>query len=174
MPTLEVLAGSVSCLRMQMAHLQTASLHGYPQVSLWVLTSCLFTFIFNSRIHHWFTILCWFLPCINMSQPQVYKCPLPLELPSHLLAHPPPPVVTEHRFELLCHTAVPDLPVLHPTLCAFQHHSLYSPPTASASLYICISIVVCKSVHRLYFPRLHMYVLIYDTWFFLSDLPQSV
>ena len=30
-----------------------------------------------------FTILCWFLPYINMNQPQVYMCPLPLEPPSH-------------------------------------------------------------------------------------------
>ena len=27
-----------------------------------------------------FTILCWFLLCINMNQPKVYICPLPLEL----------------------------------------------------------------------------------------------
>ena len=30
-----------------------------------------------------FTILCWFLPYINMNQPKVYICPLPLEPPSH-------------------------------------------------------------------------------------------
>ena len=29
-----------------------------------------------------FTILCWFLPYINMNQPQVYIYPLPLEPPS--------------------------------------------------------------------------------------------
>ena len=27
-----------------------------------------------------FTILCWFLLCINTNQPKVYICPLPLEL----------------------------------------------------------------------------------------------
>jgi len=31
-----------------------------------------------------FTMLCWFLPYINMNQSQVYICPLPLEPPSHL------------------------------------------------------------------------------------------
>ena len=31
-----------------------------------------------------FTILCWFLPYINMNQPQVYICALPLEPSSHL------------------------------------------------------------------------------------------
>ena len=39
-------------------------------------------FIFNWRMNC-FTILCWFLPCINMNQPQVYVCPLPLETPSN-------------------------------------------------------------------------------------------
>ena len=32
-----------------------------------------------------FTILCWFLPYINMNQPWIYICPLPLEPPSHLI-----------------------------------------------------------------------------------------
>ena len=32
---------------------------------------------------NYFAILCWFLPYINMNQPEVYLCPLPLELPSH-------------------------------------------------------------------------------------------
>ena len=39
-----------------------------------------------------FTILCWFLPKINMNQPQVYVCPCPLEPLSHL---PPLQVVPE-------------------------------------------------------------------------------
>ena len=30
-----------------------------------------------------FTVLCWFLPYINMNQPKVYTCPLPLACPSH-------------------------------------------------------------------------------------------
>ena len=37
-----------------------------------------------------FTILCWFLPYINMDQPQVYICPFLLELPSHLPPRPTP------------------------------------------------------------------------------------
>ena len=35
-----------------------------------------------------FTILWWFLPYINISQPQVYMCPLPFEPPSYLPPHP--------------------------------------------------------------------------------------
>ena len=45
-------------------------------------------------------MLCWFLPYINRNQPQVYICPLPFELPSHLLPHSTP---------LSCHRA----PVLY-------------------------------------------------------------
>ena len=41
-----------------------------------------FNFIFNWRI---ITMLWWFLPHTNTSQPQVYTCPLPLEPPSHPL-----------------------------------------------------------------------------------------
>ena len=37
-----------------------------------------------------FTILCWFLPYINMNQPQVYICLLPLEPPSQPPRHPTP------------------------------------------------------------------------------------
>ena len=37
-----------------------------------------------------FTILWWFLPYINISQPQVYMCPLPFEPPSYLPPHPTP------------------------------------------------------------------------------------
>ena len=35
-----------------------------------------------------FTILCWFLPYINISQPQVYICPLPPGPPCQLPPHP--------------------------------------------------------------------------------------
>ena len=52
-------------------------------------------FIFNWRIIS-FTILGWLLPCINMSQPQVCICPVPLEHPSH---HPP------RLTPLVCHRA---------------------------------------------------------------------
>ena len=37
------------------------------------------------------TILCWFLPHVNMNQPQIYVCPLAPEPPSHLPPHPSPP-----------------------------------------------------------------------------------
>ena len=37
---------------------------------------------------NYFTILWWFLPYINMNQPQVYMCPPHLEPPSQLPPHP--------------------------------------------------------------------------------------
>ena len=42
--------------------------------------------IYFSLKDNCFTVLCWFLLNINMNQPQVYICPLPLEPPSHLLS----------------------------------------------------------------------------------------
>ena len=47
----------------------------------------LFYFVFNWRI---ITILCCFMPYINMNQPQVYICPVPLKPPSLLSPHPSP------------------------------------------------------------------------------------
>ena len=44
--------------------------------------------IFFKLEDNYFTILCWFLPYINMSWPQVHTHPLPPEPPSHLPPHP--------------------------------------------------------------------------------------
>ena len=43
-----------------------------------------FYFTFNWRM---ISILWWFLPHINMNQPEVYICPLPLKPPCHLPPH---------------------------------------------------------------------------------------
>ena len=45
-------------------------------------------------------MLYWFLSYINMSQPQVYICPFPLEPPSHLLPYSMLQIVTEYLIEL--------------------------------------------------------------------------
>ena len=65
-----------------------------------------------------------------------------------------------------------NLPIHHsktPTPCHF-------PPLASISLFsTCVSqFLSCKSVHLYHFPRFHIYALIYDICFSLSDLLHSV
>ena len=78
-----------------------------------------------------FTILSWFLLYINMNQPWVYICPLPVDPPSHLLFHHTP---------LACRRAL-GLRSLHPTtnshwlsvLCMVMHrfqcyNSQFVPP----------------------------------------------
>ena len=65
-----------------------------------------------------FTIFCWFLPYISISQPQVYVCPLPLEPLSHLPTHPTP---------LGCHRAL--LPASYsqfPLAIYFTYGNVYS------------------------------------------------
>ena len=52
---------------------------------------CVF-FFFNLFLleDNYFIILCWFLPYINMNQPLIYVCPLPVEPLSHFWLHPTP------------------------------------------------------------------------------------
>ena len=45
----------------------------------------------------YFTILWWFLPYIDMNQPQVHMCPPHPELPYHIHTHPIPLVGQEHH-----------------------------------------------------------------------------
>ena len=50
---------------------------GLELISLLILFPPVFFFFFNFLLQDvCFTILCWFLPHINMNQPQVYICPL--------------------------------------------------------------------------------------------------
>ena len=49
-----------------------------------------FFFFFYLLEVNCFTILCWFLPYINMTQSQVYICPLRPEPHSHLPCNPSP------------------------------------------------------------------------------------
>ena len=97
-----------------------------------------FFFIFFQLKDNCFTILCWFLPYINMNQPQVYIRPLPLEPPSYL-----PPLwllaivyiclpITQNGIEtflspqkeLLLPKSV--LPLFRQPLCNFRHHQFSS------------------------------------------------
>ena len=63
----------------------------------------------------------------------------------------------------------PNLPI-HPTT-----HAPLSPCSIHMSvLHICISTSACKPVHLYHFSRFHIYALIYDICFSLSDLLHSV
>ena len=57
------------------------------QICSWI-QSCFFFkcnfFHLKKLNNNCFIILSWFLPYINMNQPQVYKCPLCPESPPHL------------------------------------------------------------------------------------------
>ena len=114
------------------------------------LSECLYLFL--NLEDNCFTILGWFLPYINMNQPQVYTCPLSLERPSHL-----PPYSNSSRLSqssglsFLSHTANSHwLSVSHMIEYMFLWYSLNSshplPPTLCpqvCSLYLhlhCLSI----------------------------------
>ena len=118
-------------------------------------------------------MLCWFLPYINTNQPQVYICPLPVQLRSHLLPHSTP--LSCHRAPVLCSN--------FPLAICFTYGNVYvsvllsqlippspspnltaSPFSTSASLFLC-----CKQVHQHHFSGFHLYVLIYDICFYLTD-----
>ena len=66
--------------------------------------------------------ICWFLPQINMSQLQVYICPLPLETPSH-----PSKLSQGTWLSSLYHIATSyQLFILHVVIYIFQCYSLNS------------------------------------------------
>ena len=90
-----------------------------------------------------FIVLCWFLPYISMSKPQVYLCPLPLEPPSH---SPPLWVVTQHWAELpVSHSNFPPaLSFTYGRVYVSMLPSQFVPPSPShcvqtSVLYVCIS-----------------------------------
>ena len=68
---------------------------------------------FKKLENNFFIVMCWFLPYINMNQPQVYVCPLPPEQRPQL---PPHSLQGCHRAVggALCQTANSHLlPILH-------------------------------------------------------------
>ena len=80
---------------------------------------------FNWRI---FTILWWFLPYVNMSQPWVYMCPDHPEPASHLPLHPIPlSCPRELALGALLHALNLHWPsILHVVMYMFQCYSLKS------------------------------------------------
>ena len=84
-------------------------------------------------------MLCSFLPCIRVNQPQLYICPLPLEPPSTSHRSPPVQDVTEHQVSCskscvtgssLCYTAAShQLSTSHVVMYVFQCYSQLVPPS---------------------------------------------
>ena len=69
-----------------------------------------------------FTILCWFLPKVNMNQPQVYICPFPLKPLFHL---PPLQLLQSPGLSSLSHTANShQLSILHSVYVSMLLHCL--------------------------------------------------
>ena len=104
-----------------------------------------------------FTISCWFLPYIDMNQPQVNICPLTLELPSH-----PSRLSQNTDLSSLSHTANPTgLSILHMVVCMFPCYSLPSshpllPSAVSTDLFSMSAspLLPCKKVHQYHLSRL--------------------
>ena len=134
------------------------SMAGYsPQVTKsWTRLS-------NFHFHFCFTILCWFLPYINMNQLQVYVCPHPPNF------HPilPLPVVRDHWIWAPCavqktfigylilhmvmymfqccslNSSHPFLPLLCPEVCSLCLHLYCCPPHRLISTIFLDSICKC-------------------------------
>ena len=90
-----------------------------------------------------FTMLCWFLPCINMNQPQIYICPLPPERPSRL----PPQSHRSRLSQVWVSCVLQQIPLaiyLHMVMHMFPCCSLNSsypllPPLCPRLFSVCIS-----------------------------------
>ena len=103
-----------------------------------------------------------------------------LNLPPIPLPHPNPQVITEHWAELLCYTAAShQLSILHMVMYICQCYSLNSshpllPLLSTSLLSVSESLFLpCKLVHQYHFSRFHIYALIYDIPFSLSDFLHS-
>ena len=133
--------------------------------------------------NNYFTIMWWFLPYINMNQPQLYTCPPNPETLSHLPPHPIPlgcpraPALGAllHAWNLHCSS------ILHIAMYMFQRYSLKSshPCLLLPSGKVCslrLSLLCCPACPEVatIFPNSIICVIIYSICPFLYDLPHSV
>ena len=103
---------------------------------------CIIFFLIFLLEDNCFTILCWFLPYINMNQPQVYIGSLPS------MSHPSK-LSQGIVLSSLCCTANPHwLSILHMVMCMFPGYALHSshpllPPLCPQSvLYVCLPVAL--------------------------------
>ena len=119
-------------------------------------------------------ILCWFLSYINMDQPQVYICSLPLEPLSHCPSHP----TSQHWLCVPC--VIRQIPLAIYFTCGniyvstlfFQITPPFSCPTVSRSLFFMSVSPLLPSMqdHLSYLSRFHIHALIHDICLSLFDL----
>ena len=119
-------------------------------------------------------MLYWFLPHINMEQPQVYVTSL-MNLPPTSHPIPPSKLSQSTRLRFLCYRKFP-------FAIYFTYGNVYtsillsqfippSPcPAVSISLFSMSESLFrpCKQVHQYRFPRFHIYALIHDLFLFLT------
>ena len=130
-----------------------------------LIKSFLFHFIFTERI---ITILCWFLPYINMNRPQIYISALPLEPLSSLLPHPTP--LGCHRapnLGSLHHTEnFQRLSILHTVMYMFQCYSPKTshpllPPLCQKVCSLCLHALCCLSnriISTIFLDSIYIYM----------------
>ena len=128
-----------------------------------------------------FRELCSFLSNINMNQPYIYICFLPLETPLHLPSQPTP--LGQYRAPDSVPWVMQQIPIgslFHTWWCKFPHYSLHtshpllpSPHDHKSVLYVCFSIATLQ-INSLVPSRFHIYVLVCDIYLSLSDLLHSV
>ena len=131
--------------------------------------------------------MCWFLPCINLSQPQVHTRPVPLECPSHPApSHPSGSSQSTGCERPESQSKSPLAPVwltLH--ACTrymlargsghVQCHSLHSSCPLLPHFSMPVSpLLPCREAHQYHLPRFHIYVFIDGICFSLSDLLHSI
>ena len=122
-----------------------------------------------------FTILSWFLPCINVNWPSVYICPLPLEHPPHLPLLLPCRLSQSTSLSFLHHTANSHwLSLFHLVTYLFQYYSQFVPPSPiplrPQVCSLCLHLHPALQIHSsVLSPRFHMYVSVYDIYISLSD-----
>ena len=158
--------------------------HGDPSKLTYLQRAFLF-YLFILTGGNCFTILCWFVPYINVKQPQVYYVTSLLSLPP--TSHPIPPsrLSRSSGFSLQCHIANAHwLSILHIIMHIFQcysssssHSLLPRPPSPGSTSLLSMSASLFLNdiyFHQYQFSRFHIYAFILDACFSPSDLLHSL